>query len=72
MRWRFPYAHVWCVLISIPSNTFLIFHIVQRILARLREQTYAATLRHEVEILECGKGDALSRLSVDSTIVGEP
>ena len=43
----------------------------QRIVARLREQTYAATLRQEVEFVERGEGDALSRLSVDSSIVGE-
>lgn len=43
----------------------------QRIVARLREQTYAATLRQEIEFVERGEGDALSRLSVDSSIVGE-
>ncbi|KAI9460340.1 P-loop containing nucleoside triphosphate hydrolase protein [Russula earlei] len=43
----------------------------QRIVARLRERTYAATLRQEVEFVERGEGDALSRLSVDSSIVGE-
>jgi len=43
----------------------------QRIVARLRERTYAATLRQEVEYVERGEGDVLSRLSVDSSIVGE-
>ena len=43
----------------------------QRIVARLRERTYAATLRQEVEYVERGEGDALSRLNVDSSIVGE-
>ena len=43
----------------------------QRIVARLREQTYTATLRQEVEFVERGEGDALSRLSVDSSVVGE-
>jgi hypothetical protein len=43
----------------------------QRIVARLRERTYAASLRQEVEFVERGEGDVLSRLSVDSSIVGE-
>ena len=43
----------------------------QRIVARLREHTYAAALKQEVEFVERGEGDVLSRLSVDSSIVGE-
>ncbi|KAJ7287094.1 P-loop containing nucleoside triphosphate hydrolase protein [Mycena rebaudengoi] len=43
----------------------------QRIVARLRERTYAAALRQEVEFVEKGEGDVISRLSVDSSIVGE-
>ncbi|RPD58151.1 P-loop containing nucleoside triphosphate hydrolase protein [Lentinus tigrinus ALCF2SS1-7] len=43
----------------------------QRIVARLRERTYAAALRQEVEFVEKGEGDVLSRLSVDTSIVGE-
>ncbi|KAI0365936.1 P-loop containing nucleoside triphosphate hydrolase protein [Pilatotrama ljubarskyi] len=43
----------------------------QRIVARLRENTYAAALRQEVEFVEKGEGDVVSRLSVDSSIVGE-
>lgn len=43
----------------------------QRIVARLREKTYAAALRQEVEFVEKGEGDVLSRLSVDTSIVGE-
>ncbi|EIW53943.1 P-loop containing nucleoside triphosphate hydrolase protein [Trametes versicolor FP-101664 SS1] len=43
----------------------------QRIVARLRERTYEASLRQEVEFVEKGEGDVLSRLSVDSSIVGE-
>jgi len=43
----------------------------QRIVARLRERTYAAALRQEVEFVERGEGDVISRLSVDSSIVGE-
>ena len=43
----------------------------QRIVARLRERTYAAALGQEVEFVERGEGDVLSRLSVDSSIVGE-
>lgn len=43
----------------------------QRIVARLRERTYAAALNQEVEFVERGEGDVLSRLSVDSSVVGE-
>ncbi|KAK2463064.1 hypothetical protein APHAL10511_004719 [Amanita phalloides] len=43
----------------------------QRIVARLRERLYAATLRQEVEFVERGEGDVLSRLSVDTSVVGE-
>ncbi|KAF8963598.1 ATP-binding cassette transporter [Flammula alnicola] len=43
----------------------------QRIVARLRERTYSAALRQEVEFVEKGEGDVLSRLSVDTSIVGE-
>ncbi|KAJ6593390.1 P-loop containing nucleoside triphosphate hydrolase protein [Mycena capillaripes] len=43
----------------------------QRIVARLRERTYAAALEQEVEYVEKGEGDVLSRLNVDTTIVGE-
>lgn len=40
-------------------------------MARLRERTYGAALRQEVEFVERGEGDVLSRLSVDTSIVGE-
>ncbi|THG99518.1 hypothetical protein EW026_g2828 [Hermanssonia centrifuga] len=43
----------------------------QRIVARLRERTYEAAIRQEVEFVERGEGDVISRLSVDSSIVGE-
>jgi putative ABC transport system ATP-binding protein len=43
----------------------------QRIVAGLRERTYAAALKQEVEFVERGEGDVLSRLSVDSSVVGE-
>ncbi|KJA28809.1 hypothetical protein HYPSUDRAFT_196972 [Hypholoma sublateritium FD-334 SS-4] len=43
----------------------------QRIVARLRERTFAAALKQEVEFVEKGEGDVLSRLSGDSAIVGE-
>ncbi|KDQ50907.1 hypothetical protein JAAARDRAFT_41689 [Jaapia argillacea MUCL 33604] len=43
----------------------------QRIVARLRERTYEAALRQEVEFVERGEGDVLSRLNTDSSIVGE-
>jgi ABC-type multidrug transport system fused ATPase/permease subunit len=45
--------------------------IGQRIVARLREQTYAKAIQQEVEYVERGEGDVLSRLSVDTSIVGE-
>lgn len=57
--------------ISLFRNTTFILFSGQRIVARLRQRTYAATLRQEVEFVERGEGDALSRLSVDSSIVGE-
>ncbi|KIP08710.1 hypothetical protein PHLGIDRAFT_104024 [Phlebiopsis gigantea 11061_1 CR5-6] len=43
----------------------------QRIVARLRERTYEAAIKQEVEFVERGEGDVISRLSVDSSIVGE-
>ena len=43
----------------------------QRIVARLRERMYKASLQQEIEFVERGEGDVLSRLSVDSSIVGE-
>ncbi|KAH9485598.1 ABC multidrug transporter mdr2 [Psilocybe cubensis] len=43
----------------------------QRIVGRLRERTYAAALRQEVEFVERGEGDVLSRLTTDTSIVGE-
>jgi hypothetical protein len=56
---------------SFSRCTAFIFFSGQRIVARLRQRTYAATLRQEVEFVEGGEGDALSRLSVDTSIVGE-
>jgi hypothetical protein len=47
------------------------YNVGQRIVARLRERTYAAALEQEVEFVERGEGDVLSRLSVDTSIVGE-
>jgi len=43
----------------------------QRIVANLRQRTYQALLKQEVEFVEKGEGEVLSRLSVDSSIVGE-
>ncbi|KAI5118306.1 hypothetical protein M0805_006474 [Coniferiporia weirii] len=43
----------------------------QRIVAGLRQRTYASSLQQEVEFVEKGEGDVISRLSVDSSIVGE-
>ncbi|CAG7850726.1 ATP-dependent permease MDL1, mitochondrial AltName: Full=ABC transporter mdl1; Flags: Precursor [Serendipita indica DSM 11827] len=42
-----------------------------RIIARLRKDTYASALRQEVNFIENSEGDVLSRLSVDTNIVGE-
>ncbi|KAH0829104.1 hypothetical protein J3R83DRAFT_2570 [Lanmaoa asiatica] len=53
------------------ARSFLIRMSGQRIVARLRERTYEAALRQEVEFVEKGEGDVLSRLSADSSIVGE-
>ena len=53
------------------SRAFLMRMSGQRIVARLREQTYKAALTQEVEFVEKGEGDVLSRLSVDTSIVGE-
>jgi ABC-type multidrug transport system fused ATPase/permease subunit len=59
---------LWTVLrITTSSNSC----IGQRIVARLREATYGASLRQEVEFVERGEGDVISRLSVDTSIVGE-
>lgn len=52
-------------------RAFLIRMSGQRIVSRLRERTYEASLTQEVEFVEKGEGDVLSRLSVDSSIVGE-
>ncbi|KAF7297960.1 ATP-binding cassette transporter [Mycena chlorophos] len=53
------------------GRAFLMRMAGQRIVARLRENTYAAALKQEVEFVEKGEGDVLSRLSVDTSIVGE-
>jgi len=44
---------------------------MQRIVARLRRQTYAGAPKQEVDYVERAEGDVLSRLSVDTSIVGE-
>lgn len=45
----------------------------QRIIARLRQNTYASAVKQEVELTEKeqGVGDIMSRLSSDTYIVGE-
>ncbi|KAL4064241.1 P-loop containing nucleoside triphosphate hydrolase protein [Scleroderma yunnanense] len=53
------------------GRSFLMRISGQRIVARLRERTYEAAMRQEIEFIEKGEGDVLSRLSVDSSIVGE-
>lgn len=40
-------------------------------MARLRERTYEAVLRQEVEYAEKGEGDVVSRINSDASIVGE-
>ena len=57
-------------MVSIPSNTFLIFHTGQRIVARVRK-LMLLTLLQEVEFVEGQEGDAPSRLRIKSSIVGE-
>ncbi|KAH7098295.1 P-loop containing nucleoside triphosphate hydrolase protein [Auriculariales sp. MPI-PUGE-AT-0066] len=53
------------------TRAFMMKMAGQRIIARLREQTYASALRQEVEFVEKGEGDILSRLGTDSSIVGD-
>ncbi|KAG7449702.1 P-loop containing nucleoside triphosphate hydrolase protein [Guyanagaster necrorhizus] len=53
------------------SRTMLMRISGQRIVARLRTQMYAASVRQEVEFIEKSEGDVISRLSVDTSIVGE-
>ncbi|KAF9243225.1 P-loop containing nucleoside triphosphate hydrolase protein [Melanogaster broomeanus] len=53
------------------ARSFLMRMSGQRIVARLRERAYEAALKQEVEFVEKGEGDVLSRLSSDSSIVGE-
>ncbi|KAJ7496824.1 P-loop containing nucleoside triphosphate hydrolase protein [Mycena latifolia] len=53
------------------GRALLMRMVGQRIVARLRENTYSAALEQEVEFVEKGEGDVLSRLSVDTSIVGE-
>lgn len=45
----------------------------QRIVAQLRQRTYASAVKQEVEMTERqqGVGDVMSRLSADTNIVGE-
>jgi len=45
----------------------------QRIVARLRNDTYASALKQDIEYVERtkGEGDILSRLGTDASIVGE-
>lgn len=53
------------------GRTLLMRMSGQRIVARLRRQTYASALKQEVDYIEQAEGDVLSRLSVDTSIVGE-
>jgi putative ABC transport system ATP-binding protein len=57
--------------ISNAGRSFLFRLSGQKIVQRLRQRTYDRALRQEVEFVEKGEGDIVSRLSVDSTIVGE-
>jgi len=57
--------------VSNAGRSFLFRISGQRIVQRLRQHTYDRALRQEVEFVEKGEGDIVSRLSVDSTIVGE-
>jgi ABC-type multidrug transport system fused ATPase/permease subunit len=42
-----------------------------RIVARVREQAYLSTLRQEPEFADKGAGDIVSRLGIDTSIIGE-
>jgi ABC-type multidrug transport system fused ATPase/permease subunit len=42
-----------------------------RIVARVREQAYLSTLRQEPEFADRGAGDIVSRLGIDTSIIGE-
>ena len=68
---RLSHAHVWCVALKIPQSVHFIWFPGQQIVVCFREQTYAATLRQEIEFIERGEGVARSRLCVDSSVVGE-
>lgn len=67
------YADIRCVAPFITTTHVTICKLClgQRIVARLRERTYGAAIRQEVEFVERGEGDVISRLSTDSSIVGE-
>ncbi|KAJ9121502.1 hypothetical protein QFC22_002119 [Naganishia vaughanmartiniae] len=43
----------------------------QRIIARVRNEAYLSTLKQEPEFADRGAGDIVSRLSVDTSIVGD-
>ncbi|GHJ87923.1 hypothetical protein NliqN6_4325 [Naganishia liquefaciens] len=43
----------------------------QRIIARVRNQAYLSTLKQEPEFADKGAGDIVSRLSIDTSIVGD-
>ena len=63
---------VWLLSSSISYHILLKKFVAgQRIVSRLRERTYSQALKQEVEFVEKGEGDVLSRLSVDTSIVGE-
>jgi ATP-binding cassette subfamily B (MDR/TAP) protein 10 len=43
----------------------------QRIIARVRNEAYMSTLRQEPEFADRGAGDIVSRLGIDTGIVGD-
>lgn len=53
------------------GRAFLMRTSGQRIVARLRRDTYKKALRQDVEFIEKKEGDVTSRLSVDASVVGE-
>jgi ABC-type multidrug transport system fused ATPase/permease subunit len=53
------------------GRAFLMRLSGQRIVARLRERIFSRALHQEIAFMEKGEGDVISRLSVDTSVVGE-
>ncbi|WVQ77988.1 hypothetical protein IAT38_000069 [Cryptococcus sp. DSM 104549] len=65
-------AITFCVGAAANAGRAIIMRISgQRIIARVRNQAYFSTLRQEPEFADRSAGDIVSRLSVDTNILGE-